>query len=346
MSLPAPPVPSGLDLRAFHYMGVDVVRFRDSEFALKATGEEFRAGFLLQLASWHQRPASSLPNDDTRLAALAGFGRDVEAWLRVRPGALAGFVECSDGRLYHLEVAEKALESELLRDRNRDRTKQATAARRKQRDEDRDDQRNDNRDDDQRKEMKLKKTTDQKDGRVAIASILPPSVASKTLSRINSASRERNELSVLGVPLPDDWAPDAVLCDKLKADFGMTEEDLRKEIPAFHAVNVSGGMHSQSWPHMFYLFCKRWYEHKAKQAQSSIQLSRPATQQTKRPEELTELDWDGIVRLYARTGVWSRHAGPDPMQGAACKAPRHILERHAIDLETGERRFPPRAAGK
>ena len=189
------------------------------------------------------------------------------------------------------------------------------------------------------------KTIDQKERRVAIASISPPSAAPKTLSRISSGSRESNALSGLGGPLPDDWVPDAGLCDKLKAEFGMTEDDLRKEIPAFHAVNVSGGVHSQSWPHMFYLFCKRWYEHKAKQA-PSIQLSRQATQQGKRPEELTEFDWDGIVGFYARTGVWSRHVGPDPMHGTACKAPRHILERHEIDLETGERRFPPRAAGK
>ena len=66
---------------------------------------------LLWAASWHQVPAASLPNNDRTLAQLAGFGRYVEQWQAVRDDALRGFVECSDGRLYHRVVAEKAREA-------------------------------------------------------------------------------------------------------------------------------------------------------------------------------------------------------------------------------------------
>ena len=66
---------------------------------------------LLWCASWHQLPAASLPDDDRVLANLAGYGRVVKEWQRVREGALRGWVKCDDGRLYHPVVAEKARES-------------------------------------------------------------------------------------------------------------------------------------------------------------------------------------------------------------------------------------------
>jgi hypothetical protein len=72
--------------------------------------EAVLAAVLLWGASWHQVPAASLPDDDRLLAQLAGYGKVVNAWKKVRAGALRGFVKCSDGRLYHPVVAEKARE--------------------------------------------------------------------------------------------------------------------------------------------------------------------------------------------------------------------------------------------
>lgn len=106
-----PLVPSNVDLRDFAYMPLDVVRFRDSDFAALIDGEAFRAGVLLWCASWHQVPAGSLPADDRVLANLAGFGRYVAEWQKVKEAALHGWIECSDGRLYHPVICEKALES-------------------------------------------------------------------------------------------------------------------------------------------------------------------------------------------------------------------------------------------
>lgn len=105
----APLTPIDCDLRNFPHMPLDVVRLRDSDLAALEGAEEFRAAVLLWCASWHQIPAASLPDDDRVLANLAGFGRVVKEWNKVREGALRGWIKCSDGRLYHPVIAEKAL---------------------------------------------------------------------------------------------------------------------------------------------------------------------------------------------------------------------------------------------
>lgn len=109
--LPEPLTPADCDLRDFQYMPLDVLRLRDSDLAARTTGEEFRCAVLLWCAAWHQVPAGSLPDDDVNLAIYAGYGRAVDQWRNVREGSLRGWIKCSDGRLYHPVVAEKANES-------------------------------------------------------------------------------------------------------------------------------------------------------------------------------------------------------------------------------------------
>lgn len=156
----------------------------------------------------------------------------------------------------------------------------------------------------------------------------PPAAPSETLSPKKPSGL------VLGKPLPVDWVPDEQQCESVKLEFGMTDEDLQREVPAFHALNVANGVLSQNWSATFYLFCKRWQEHKAKQAAPRVQVSRSPPSKT--VTDLSEQDWDGIVKLYAKGAQWSRHGGPDPTS-PACKAPREILERYGINPETGER---------
>lgn len=111
MSLPCPLVPADVDLKDFAFMPLDVRRLRDSDLAALESPEACWSAVLLWAASWHQIPAGSVPDDDRVLANLAGFGRVVKEWLRVKEGALRGWVKCSDGRLYHPVVAEKAVEA-------------------------------------------------------------------------------------------------------------------------------------------------------------------------------------------------------------------------------------------
>jgi hypothetical protein len=103
-----PLTPPDCDLRDFGHMPLDVRKFRDSDLVASSEPEEIVAAIMLWAASWHQIPAASLPDDDRVLAQLAGYGRVVKEWKKVRDGALRSFVKCSDGRLYHPLVAEKA----------------------------------------------------------------------------------------------------------------------------------------------------------------------------------------------------------------------------------------------
>jgi len=103
-----PLTPKDCDLRDFPFLQLDVVRLRDSDLAAMHSPEECWAAVLLWCASWHQVPAASLPDNDMVLSNLAGYGRVVKEWQRVREGAMHGWVLCSDGRWYHPVIAEKA----------------------------------------------------------------------------------------------------------------------------------------------------------------------------------------------------------------------------------------------
>lgn len=129
MTLPAPLVAPDVDLTNFPFMQLDVDRLRNSDLALTLSAEAFRAAVLLWCAAWHQKPAASLPDDDRVLAQLAGFGRFVKEWRKVRADALRGFVLCADGRLYHTVVAEKANEAWRRKNGAKDRTAAARAKR-------------------------------------------------------------------------------------------------------------------------------------------------------------------------------------------------------------------------
>lgn len=103
--LQQPLVPAEVDLRDFAFLLVDVKAVRDSRMSC-LTAHEWCGGFRLMLESWHQLPASSVPNDDSELAKLSGLGR---RWKRYKAGALSEFVLCSDGRYYHPRVAARAI---------------------------------------------------------------------------------------------------------------------------------------------------------------------------------------------------------------------------------------------
>ena len=101
-----PLVTAGVDLRGLPWMRLDTMRLLDSDLFALSTGEEFKAAVALWCKSWTQQPGGSLPSDDRILAHLSGAGT---RWKKVKGMALRGWVECSDGRLYHPVVAEQAI---------------------------------------------------------------------------------------------------------------------------------------------------------------------------------------------------------------------------------------------
>ena len=126
--LPAPLVPPEINLRDYPSMMVDVERWRDSDFVLTAPAEIYRYASLLWLAAWHQIPAGSLPNDESLLKVLAKHSGNFRGFRRMLPEILHGFIECSDGRLYHPVVAEKALAAWESKQKQRARTEAARNA--------------------------------------------------------------------------------------------------------------------------------------------------------------------------------------------------------------------------
>jgi hypothetical protein len=91
-------------------MPLEVARLRDSDIASVANPEVFRCAVMLWCAAWHQVPAGSLPKDDATLARMAGLGRDLRTWKRLRVEVMRGFHEFSDGRLYHRVICEKVID--------------------------------------------------------------------------------------------------------------------------------------------------------------------------------------------------------------------------------------------
>jgi hypothetical protein len=107
--LPAPLIPREADMTGMNFMPVNVQAVMNLPQVTRSPSEACAAGLVLLLASWYQRPAGSLPTDDAELAYLAGFGRAVGEFRRVKEAALTGWVLCADGRLYHPLVAEAVL---------------------------------------------------------------------------------------------------------------------------------------------------------------------------------------------------------------------------------------------
>jgi hypothetical protein len=145
--------------------------------------------------------------------------------------------------------------------------------------------------------------------------------------------------SITGTKLPADWMPSDELCEEVKHDFCMNEADLQAEVPAFHALNAQGGTLSRDWNATFRLFCKRWKEHRDKNATLRVGRAKPSDPVNSALYKPTEADWDSTVKLFAKTGRWSAQFGPEP-GSHACRCPKYVLERHNIDPDTGDKRRP------
>lgn len=116
--LPAPLTPPDCDLRGYDFMPFYGMRYFRSSSYMQAAAKNPRAGMAamkLWWEAWSQVPCGSLPDDDIELGMLADFGTDQKGWAKAKEIALRGFVKCSDGRLYHKELCEIALDKFDLR---------------------------------------------------------------------------------------------------------------------------------------------------------------------------------------------------------------------------------------
>lgn len=331
-----PLTPADLDLRDFTYMPLEVLRLRDSDIAVLATGDEFRAAVLLWCAAWHQVPAASLPTDERLLANLAGYGRDLEGWRIVSGAALRGFVECSDGRLYHPVIAEKAIEAGVKRRAQRGQTAAATEARLKklegengkakdvQRDVGRNEERNDGATDqrnvvqgkgrEQRgKEGKGNQKERERD---------PPPVSSDARSKAPEPQQS---------PMTLEFAlTDADIA--MSRELGMGDAAINSELSKFIARNMQDGVKRIDWSASWALWCQRWKERPAPTGAPGKSPPRTNASNQFNP---TDEQWDAGVKLFAMSASkWSSQLGPEPGM-SACRCPPEILRRNGIDPTTG-----------
>jgi hypothetical protein len=238
--LPEPLVPDYVDLRNFMFMPLDVRRLRDSDTAAVEDPEAFRAAVILWCVAWHNIPAASVPDDDASLCRMAGYGRDMKTWRRAREnGALNGFVRCSDGRLYHRVIAEKALESWDKKQGHRTRMEQARTAKQQRKEQVNDSlyDRDNYRDNDS--------VNDSVNDRPSTGSVVAPieplkgegegerkketPTAPLPGSAAGEAPREKREASATrGRRLPDHWTPRQAEIDKaaeIGVDVGRAVEE-------------------------------------------------------------------------------------------------------------------------
>lgn len=123
-----PPVPYGeeVDLRRFASLPIDVQLMRSCEFTILSSADEFRAQIMLFCAAWHRVPAGSLPSDDKLLADCAKV--DQKTWQKIKIGALSGFIQHADLRLYHPVLTATVKKSYAVMRGNQKKTEGATAA--------------------------------------------------------------------------------------------------------------------------------------------------------------------------------------------------------------------------
>jgi hypothetical protein len=117
---PAPLVAADVDLRGYGYMPFFGDRCFNSTTWIEASDVARIAALRLWWQAWaHQVPASSLPANDKALAQYAQV--TLAVWKRIKDQALRGFIECSDGRLYHDELSAWAVDAWGKRVADRDR---------------------------------------------------------------------------------------------------------------------------------------------------------------------------------------------------------------------------------
>lgn len=127
----APLVPQDVSFTGFQFIQLDIKAITDGDLSF-LSGDGFKAAITIMAQSWRETPAASLPDDDKRLAAFAGFGRGSAAladWEAVKDEALSDFTLCADGRWYSRTLAPKAVEAWKSVEKRKAQTEAARQAR-------------------------------------------------------------------------------------------------------------------------------------------------------------------------------------------------------------------------
>lgn len=294
-----PLTPAGLDLRDFDWMPLEVKRLRDSDLSVLASGDSFRAAVLLWCAAWHQVPAGSLPSDDRLLANLAGYGRELEGWAAVKDDAMRGFVECSDGRLYHPLVCEKALEADEQRNKQRKRTEAATSARR-----------NGQRDDDRNGVPKDQRNEDH-------LTLPNPTLPKVSKTPAKEQARANDDFESLKKSYPKRAGNYGWKAAERKFN-SLVKTGVDPKIIIAAAVRLGESLRSRVGTE-FIPMPASWLN-----SEDFLESAVAAF------DEAAPIDWDAVCDSYKRFGVWSKHAPGNDPNSPSCQCPPEILAKYGI----------------
>lgn len=107
--LPDPPYRADIDLTPLPRMWFDPRHLLREDWLYELPAEAVRAKFILQLTSFHEVPAGSLPDRDGALQRMCGVDR--ATWQAIKADALSGWTLCSDGRWYCRYMEPQVLEA-------------------------------------------------------------------------------------------------------------------------------------------------------------------------------------------------------------------------------------------
>jgi hypothetical protein len=102
-----PLTPQECDVATLPFMPLLIHELEKSDAWRFGNSDERAASLSLQIASWKEVPAASLPSDDRALSILSRS----ECWANTKSIVLRDWILATDGRLYHKSVAQCALES-------------------------------------------------------------------------------------------------------------------------------------------------------------------------------------------------------------------------------------------
>jgi uncharacterized protein YdaU (DUF1376 family) len=329
---PEPLVPPDLDLRDFPSMLLDVVRLRDSDLAIHADRGAFRAAVLLWCAAWHQLPAGSLPNDDDALMAYAAIRSRAE-WRRIRDESLRGFVQCSDGRLYHKVVCEKALEALSTRAKHSQRTEKARAALEKKRG----------------KTTKQTSVTERPTETVTVDCTEDLSTSKGREGKRREGKENQNpssNSSSVAAREPSKMSEEDIAWQRLVNDLQDLWESIGNPHPMQPTLMVTHTWREKGYDRQMILEVAReklkvdtrslkWIEGALADRHAKRVAAVRSAGKLGGPEASREV-WELAVKGHSETQgqMWVGHLGPPPGD-AGCKAPREILTKYYPD------RYPP-----
>ena len=107
LQVDGPLTPRECDVATLPFMPLLIHDLEKSDAWRFGNSDERAASLSLQIASWKEVPAASLPSDDRALSILSRS----ESWATTKNIVLRDWILATDGRLYNKSVAQCALES-------------------------------------------------------------------------------------------------------------------------------------------------------------------------------------------------------------------------------------------